>query len=61
MLLEGRGEDTLGFMDKFVDRLFQYIGGKDCHNVKACSTLSLLDETRFINIFMLDYMFDVIL
>lgn len=45
MLFKGRGEDALGFMDKVVDRLFQYIGGKDCHNVNACSTLRLLDET----------------
>jgi len=29
---EGRGEDALGFIDSFVNRLFLYIGGK-VHNV----------------------------
>lgn len=32
MLPEGRGEDALGFVDTFVNRLFLYIGGK-VHNV----------------------------
>ncbi|KAL1825219.1 hypothetical protein ACET3Z_011997 [Daucus carota] len=40
----GRGEDTLGFMDKFVDRLFQYIGGKDCHNDKSHLLTPSMDE-----------------
>lgn len=30
---EGRGEDALGFIDSFVERLFQYVGGKESHNV----------------------------
>lgn len=33
MLTEGRGEDALGFLNSLVDRLFQYIGGKEMHNV----------------------------
>lgn len=32
IFLEGRGEDALGFIDSFVNRLFLYIGGK-VHNV----------------------------
>lgn len=32
MLPEGRGEDALGFIDTFVNRLFLYIGDK-VHNV----------------------------
>ncbi|KAF8397264.1 hypothetical protein HHK36_016174 [Tetracentron sinense] len=31
----GRGEDALGFMDSLVDRLFQYIGGKELHNERS--------------------------
>lgn len=29
----GRGDDALGFMDALVDRLFQYVGGQELHNV----------------------------
>ncbi|KAJ0979367.1 hypothetical protein J5N97_014841 [Dioscorea zingiberensis] len=28
----GRGKDAFGFMDTFVDRLFQYIGGKEAYH-----------------------------
>ncbi|KAL6977480.1 hypothetical protein U1Q18_026279 [Sarracenia purpurea var. burkii] len=36
----GRGEDALGFKDTFVERLFQYVGGKELHNVYADGDLS---------------------
>ncbi|XP_057504390.1 anaphase-promoting complex subunit 1-like isoform X2 [Actinidia eriantha] len=31
----GRGEDALGFMDTFVERLFQYVGGKETQYIYA--------------------------
>ncbi|XP_061351686.1 anaphase-promoting complex subunit 1 [Gastrolobium bilobum] len=36
----GRGEDTLGFIDTFVDRLFLYIGGK-VHNMMDGITVNI--------------------
>lgn len=41
----GRGEDALGFMDSFVNRLFLYIGGKAHNERLAVSTISM-DENR---------------
>ncbi|XP_058181037.1 anaphase-promoting complex subunit 1 isoform X3 [Rhododendron vialii] len=43
----GRGEDALGFIDTFVERLFQYIGGKEPHNERSLLvTLSADDHNR---------------
>ncbi|XP_059654080.1 anaphase-promoting complex subunit 1 isoform X2 [Cornus florida] len=39
----GRGEDAVGFMDTLVDRLFQYVGGKEFHNERSL-LLALTDE-----------------
>ncbi|KAM7271463.1 hypothetical protein ACFE04_030677 [Oxalis oulophora] len=39
----GRGEDVLG-TDTLVDRLFQYIGGKEFHNEKPISTTLQMEE-----------------
>jgi len=41
MLPEGRGEDALGFIDTFVNRLFLYIGDK-VHNVMGFSNLPII-------------------
>ncbi|XVF84048.1 hypothetical protein PTKIN_Ptkin16aG0543300 [Pterospermum kingtungense] len=40
----GRGEDTLGFMDTLVDRLFQYIGGKEIRNERSLLLAASMDE-----------------
>ncbi|KAI8540111.1 hypothetical protein RHMOL_Rhmol09G0236700 [Rhododendron molle] len=43
----GRGEDALGFIDTFVERLFQYVGGKEPHNERSLLvTLSADDHNR---------------
>ncbi|KAF7143142.1 hypothetical protein RHSIM_Rhsim05G0134800 [Rhododendron simsii] len=43
----GRGEDALGFIDTFVERLFQYVGGKEPHNERSLlMTLSTDDHNR---------------
>ncbi|XAR71918.1 hypothetical protein NMG60_11018372 [Bertholletia excelsa] len=43
----GRGEDALGFMDTFVERLYQYVGGKEPHNERSLHlTLSADDHNR---------------
>ncbi|XP_057490876.1 anaphase-promoting complex subunit 1-like [Actinidia eriantha] len=43
----GRGEDALCFMDTFVERLFQYVGGKETHNERSFSlTVSIDDHNR---------------
>ncbi|XP_052185110.1 anaphase-promoting complex subunit 1 [Diospyros lotus] len=43
----GRGEDAVGFMDTFVERLFQYVGGKELHNeISLPLTLSADDHNR---------------
>ncbi|KVH95362.1 Anaphase-promoting complex subunit 1 [Cynara cardunculus var. scolymus] len=31
----GRGLDAIGFMDTLLERLFQYAGGKEIHNLTA--------------------------
>lgn len=36
-LTQGRGEDVLGFMETLVDRLFQFIGGKEQKYVNPLS------------------------
>ncbi|KAE8695610.1 Anaphase-promoting complex subunit 1 [Hibiscus syriacus] len=40
----GRGEDTLGFMDTPVDRLFHYIGGKEIRNERPPLLATSVDE-----------------
>lgn len=40
---EGRGEDALGFIDTFVERLFQYVGGKEPQNVHALQDCFVAD------------------
>ncbi|RVW42311.1 Anaphase-promoting complex subunit 1 [Vitis vinifera] len=40
----GRGEDALGFMDTLVDRLFQYVGGKELHNERFLPLTSSTDH-----------------
>ncbi|CAA6654742.1 unnamed protein product [Spirodela intermedia] len=39
----GRGKDAPGFMESFIDRLFQYIGCKEGHN-KQCLIKDTIDE-----------------
>ncbi|KAK7300517.1 hypothetical protein RJT34_11363 [Clitoria ternatea] len=41
----GRGEDALGFIDTFVNRLFLYIGGK-IHNERSHFSTISMDENR---------------
>ncbi|KAK3042105.1 hypothetical protein RJ639_001807 [Escallonia herrerae] len=38
----GRGEDVLGSMDTLVDRLIQYVNGKELHNVFAAAKFILV-------------------
>ncbi|XP_026414673.1 anaphase-promoting complex subunit 1-like [Papaver somniferum] len=40
----GRGEDASGFMDTLVDRLFQYIGGKEHHSDRSFTTPPSVDD-----------------
>ncbi|KAG6763784.1 hypothetical protein POTOM_031224 [Populus tomentosa] len=40
----GRGEDALGFLNSLVDRLFQYIGGKEMHNERPLFLIPSTDE-----------------
>ncbi|XP_020086066.1 anaphase-promoting complex subunit 1 isoform X1 [Ananas comosus] len=40
----GRGKDAIGFMDTFVDRLFQYISGKGVYNEKLSNSSQLTDD-----------------
>ncbi|OMO50083.1 Anaphase-promoting complex subunit 1 [Corchorus capsularis] len=40
----GRGEDTMGFMDTLVDRLFHYIGGKEVRNERSLLVAPSMDE-----------------
>eukprot|EP00257_Ricinus_communis_P020956 XP_015580327.1 anaphase-promoting complex subunit 1 [Ricinus communis] len=40
----GRGEDALGFVDSLVDRLFNYIGGKEIHNERPLFLTPPTDE-----------------
>ncbi|KAJ6768158.1 hypothetical protein OIU74_021929 [Salix koriyanagi] len=40
----GRGEDALGFLNSLVDRLFQYIGGKEMHNERPLFLTPSMDE-----------------
>ncbi|XP_050212163.1 anaphase-promoting complex subunit 1 isoform X2 [Mercurialis annua] len=40
----GRGEDALGSMDSLVDRLFNYIGGKEIHNERPLFLTPPTDE-----------------
>ncbi|KAG6765462.1 hypothetical protein POTOM_029505 [Populus tomentosa] len=40
----GRGEDALGFLNSLVDRLFQYIGGKEMHNERPLFLTPSTDE-----------------
>ncbi|CAK9173534.1 unnamed protein product [Ilex paraguariensis] len=40
----GRGEDALGFLDTLVDRLFQYIGGKELKNERSQLLAPSADE-----------------
>lgn len=40
----GRGEDALGFLSSLVDRLFQYIGGKEMHNERPLFLTPSMDE-----------------
>ncbi|OVA02727.1 Anaphase-promoting complex subunit 1 [Macleaya cordata] len=40
----GRGVDALGFMDTLVDRLFQYIGGKELHNERSLIMAPSIDD-----------------
>ncbi|KAJ4980944.1 hypothetical protein NE237_031781 [Protea cynaroides] len=40
----GRGEDVLGFMGTLVDRLFQYIGGKEFQNQRLLAIIPSTDE-----------------
>lgn len=43
----GRGEDTIGFMETCVERLFQYIGGKEVYRERSMSmTTSAGDHNR---------------
>ncbi|XP_057499066.1 anaphase-promoting complex subunit 1-like isoform X2 [Actinidia eriantha] len=47
LVASGRGEDALGFMDTFVERLFQYVGGKETHNERSFPlTVSIDDHNR---------------
>ncbi|XP_027331009.1 anaphase-promoting complex subunit 1 isoform X2 [Abrus precatorius] len=41
----GRGEDALGFMETFVNRLFLYVGGK-VHNERSHFSTVSMDENR---------------
>ncbi|CAK9172113.1 unnamed protein product [Ilex paraguariensis] len=43
-MIEGRGEDALGFLDTLVDRLFQYIGGKELKNERSQLLAPSADE-----------------
>ncbi|XP_072985105.1 anaphase-promoting complex subunit 1 isoform X1 [Typha latifolia] len=40
----GRGRDAVGFMDSFVDRLFQYISDRGVHNEKSGNSSLLADD-----------------
>ncbi|XP_022745935.1 anaphase-promoting complex subunit 1-like isoform X2 [Durio zibethinus] len=40
----GRGEDAFGFMDTLVDRLFQYICGKEIRNERSLLLAASMDE-----------------
>ncbi|KAI3988958.1 hypothetical protein MKX01_016529 [Papaver californicum] len=40
----GQGEDASGFMDTLVDRLFQYIGGKEYHSDRSFTTAPSVDD-----------------
>ncbi|XVE99778.1 hypothetical protein REPUB_Repub03eG0230500 [Reevesia pubescens] len=42
----GRGEDTLGFMDTLVDRLFHYMGGKEIRNERSLLAASMDEQNR---------------
>lgn len=33
--VEGRGSNAFGFMDTFLDRLFEYIGSKEVYHVRS--------------------------
>ncbi|GFY92798.1 E3 ubiquitin ligase [Actinidia rufa] len=47
LVASGRGEDALGFMDTFVERLFQYVGGKETRNERSFPlTVSTDDHNR---------------
>ncbi|CAK7325887.1 unnamed protein product [Dovyalis caffra] len=40
----GRGEDALGFLNSLVDRLLQYIGGKEMHNERPLFLTTSMEE-----------------
>ncbi|XP_077233026.1 E3 ubiquitin ligase isoform X2 [Tasmannia lanceolata] len=40
----GQGRDAFGFMDTLVDRLFQYIGGKEFHHDKSLKMVQTIDD-----------------
>lgn len=50
-IFKGRGKDAFGFMDTFVDRLFQYIGGKEVYHVCFDKLLPSLFEEVFLVIY----------
>uniref|UniRef100_A0A1D1Y4T9 Anaphase-promoting complex subunit 1 n=2 Tax=Anthurium amnicola TaxID=1678845 RepID=A0A1D1Y4T9_9ARAE len=42
----GRGKDAPGFMESFVDRLYQYIGGKEAYYERTLNTGHMIDENN---------------